>query len=82
MIFGVVALVVVGLSHSNGSAQGEDTQRPQSTVRYPIRFDNGPGAQAPQPRPTVSYPIRFDSGPAARAPQPRPTVSYPIRFER
>lgn len=82
MIFGVVALVVVGLSQRNGSAEGEGIQQPQSTVRYPIRFDNGPATRAPQPHPTVSYPIQFDSGPAARAPQPRPTVSYPIRWER
>jgi hypothetical protein len=81
MIFGVVALVVVGLSHRNGSAEGEGIQQ-QSTVRYPIRFDNGPATRAPQPHPTVSYPIQFDSGPTSRAPQPRPTVSYPIRWER
>jgi hypothetical protein len=60
MLFGVVALVVVGLGNSNASAGGEGTPRPQSTVQYPIRFDNAPAARAPKPRPTVSYPIRWE----------------------
>lgn len=60
MIFGVVALAVVGLGNSNVSAGGGETPRPQTTVQYPIRFDDVPTARAPQPRPTVSYPIRWE----------------------
>jgi hypothetical protein len=60
MIFSVVALAVVGLGNGNVSAGGEGTPRPQSTVRYPIRFDNAPARPAPKPRPTVSYPIRWE----------------------
>lgn len=60
MIFGVVALAVVGLGNSNVSAGSGGTPRPQSTVQYPIRFDDVPTARAPKPRPTVSYPIRWE----------------------
>lgn len=60
MIFGVVALAVVGLGNGNVSAGGGGTPRPQPTVSYPIRFDNAPAKPAPKPRPTVSYPIRWE----------------------
>ncbi|MFE1029989.1 hypothetical protein ACFW5I_36585 [Streptomyces sp. NPDC058818] len=59
MIFGVVALAVVGLGNSNVSAGEDGTPQPKPTVQYPIRFDHAPAARAPQPRPTVSYPIRW-----------------------
>ncbi|QER90585.1 hypothetical protein F3L20_33735 (plasmid) [Streptomyces tendae] len=59
-IFGVVALAVVGLGNGNGSAGGERVPRPQSTVQYPIRFDDVPAARVSKPRPTVSYPIRWE----------------------
>ncbi|AQS65607.1 hypothetical protein B1H29_36730 [Streptomyces pactum] len=59
MIFGAVALAVVGLGNSNVSAGEDGTPQPKSTVQYPIRFDHAPAARAPQPRPTVSYPIRW-----------------------
>lgn len=62
MIFGVVALAVVGLGNGNGnvSAGSGETPGPRTTVQYPIRFDDVPTARAPQPRPTVSYPIRWE----------------------
>ncbi len=60
MIFGVVALAVVGLGNGNVSAGSGETPRPKTTVQYPIRFDDVPTARAPQPRPTVSYPIRWE----------------------
>ncbi|MFD0224424.1 hypothetical protein ACWGPD_15405 [Streptomyces hirsutus] len=60
MIFGVVALAVVGLDNSNISTGSGKTPRPQTKVQYPVRFDNVPAARAPQPRPTVSYPIRWE----------------------
>ncbi|MFG3251160.1 hypothetical protein [Streptomyces sp. NPDC048187] len=56
----MVALSVVGLGNSNVSAGEGGTPRPQSTVQYPIRWENAPAARAPQPRPTVSYPIRWE----------------------
>ncbi|WP_258566155.1 hypothetical protein [Streptomyces parvulus] len=59
MIFSVVALAVVGLGNSNISAGDGKTPRPQTTVQYPIRFDDAPAKWAPGPRPTVSYPIRW-----------------------
>lgn len=59
-IFGVVALAVVALGNGNVSAPGEGVPRPQSTVRYPIRFDDGPPARLQKPQPTVSYPIRWE----------------------
>ncbi|PNG23260.1 hypothetical protein [Streptomyces cahuitamycinicus] len=57
----VVALVnATGNGNGNASAEsGEVTPRPQSTVRYPIRFDDAPPPRIAQPRPTVSYPVRF-----------------------
>lgn len=82
-VLAVVALAVVGIG--NGGVQVGTTDgtapRPQSTVQYPIRFEQtttreGDGAQ---PRPTVSYPIKFDTPKTAPA-VPRPTVSYPIDF--
>ncbi len=64
MIFGVAALAVLALGNGNGhgnvSAGEGEAPRPQTTVRYPIRFDDVPAARAPQPRPTVSYPIRWE----------------------
>ena len=60
LIFSVVAIAVVGLGNGNVSAGGEGTPRPQSTVQYPIRFDNAPARPTPKPRPTVSYPIRWE----------------------
>ncbi|MFF9273362.1 hypothetical protein [Streptomyces rochei] len=60
MIFSVVALAVVGLGNSNISTGDGSTPRPQTTVQYPIRFDDAPAVRAPQPRPTVSYPIRWE----------------------
>jgi hypothetical protein len=60
MIFGLVALAVVGLGDSNPPARGEGTPRPKSTVQYPIRWDHVPAVRAPEPRPTVSYPIRWE----------------------
>lgn len=60
MIFSVVVLAVVGLGNSNISTGDGNTPRPQTTVQYPIRFDDAPAVRAPQPRPTVSYPIRWE----------------------
>lgn len=82
-VLAVVALAVVGIGNGGvqvGTADGT-APRPQSTVQYPIRFEQtttreGDGAQ---PRPTVSYPIKFDTPKTAPA-VPRPTVSYPIDF--
>ncbi|MGZ3103558.1 hypothetical protein [Streptomyces sp. H72] len=61
MIFSVVALAVVGLGNSNISTGDGTTPRPQTTIQYPVRFDDAPAARAPQPRPRpmVSYPIRW-----------------------
>jgi hypothetical protein len=61
MIFGFVALALVGLSNSNvPTSGGEGTPRPHPTVSYPIRVDNVPPGRPPEPRPTVSYPIRWE----------------------
>ncbi len=66
MIFGVVASAVVGLGNGNGTGNGNvsagegETPRPQTTVWYPIRFDDVPAVRVPQPRPAVSYPIRWE----------------------
>lgn len=60
MIFGVVVLAVVGFGNGNVSADGTSAPQPQSTVKYPIRFDDVPAVKAPEPRPTVSYPIRWE----------------------
>jgi hypothetical protein len=61
-IFAGFALAVVALGNGNASAgSGSEVPRPQSTVQYPIRFDNAPPPQIQQPRPTVSYPVRFTS---------------------
>ena len=58
MVFGLVALAVVGLGNSNVSAGAEGAPQPHPTVQYPIQFDSAPAA--PEPRPTVSYPIRWE----------------------
>lgn len=59
-IFAGFALAVVALGNGNAAAgSGGTAPRPQSTVQYPIRFDDAPPARIQQPRPTVSYPIRF-----------------------
>lgn len=61
MIFGFVALAVLGLGNTNVSTTGgEKPPRPQPTVSYPIRVDNVPPVRPPEPRPTVSYPIRWE----------------------
>lgn len=60
MIFSVVALAVIGLGNTNISTDDGKAPRPQSTVEYPIRFEDAPVARAPQPRPTVSYSIRWE----------------------
>jgi hypothetical protein len=59
-IFAGFALAVVALGNGNASAgSGAAAPRPQSTVQYPIRFDDAPPPRIVQPRPTVSYPVRF-----------------------
>lgn len=65
-IFAGFALAVVALGNGNGNGNGnvsagsgDAAPRPQSTVQYPIRFDNTPPARIVQPRPAVSYPVRF-----------------------
>ena len=56
-IFAGFALAVVVLGNGNASTgSGEAAPRPQSTVQYPIRFDNAPPPRIVQPRATVSYP--------------------------
>ncbi|WP_258308893.1 hypothetical protein [Streptomyces sp. NWU339] len=60
MIFGVVALAVVGMGNGDVSAGGKGAPRPQSTVQYPIRFDDVPAMRVQKPQPTVSYPIRWE----------------------
>ncbi|WP_237331077.1 hypothetical protein [Streptomyces mexicanus] len=59
MIFALFALAVVGLGNGNVSAGSGTSPRPQSTVRYPVRFDDVPVLRVQKPQPTVSYPIRF-----------------------
>jgi hypothetical protein len=59
-VFALFALAVVALGNGNGSAgSGGAAPRLQSTVEYPIRFDDAPRTRIQQPRPTVSYPARF-----------------------
>jgi hypothetical protein len=59
-IFAGFALVVVALGSGNATAgSGGEVPRPQSTVQYPIRFDDAPPARIQQPQTTVSYPVRF-----------------------
>jgi hypothetical protein len=60
-IFAGFALAVVALGNGNATAGGGGSTAPraQSTVQYPIRFDDAPPARIQQPRPTVSYPVRF-----------------------
>lgn len=59
-IFAGFALAVVTLGNGNVSAgSGDGAPWSQSTVQYPIRFDNTPPPRIVQPRPTVSYPVRF-----------------------
>ncbi|MFF3879109.1 hypothetical protein [Streptomyces sp. NPDC001978] len=60
-IVAVVALAVVGLGNGKAPASGGTGPRPQSTVRYPIKFDTADTLKVERPRPTVSYPIRFPS---------------------
>jgi hypothetical protein len=84
-VLAVVALAVVGIGNGGvqvGTADGT-APRPQSTVQYPIRFEQTTGREgsAARPRPTVSYPIKFDT-PKTRPAVPRPTVSYPIDFSK
>ncbi|MDQ1013468.1 hypothetical protein QFZ43_000017 [Streptomyces afghaniensis] len=59
-IFAGFALAVVALGNGNATAgSGGVAPRPQSTVQYPIRFEDASPARIQQPRPTVSYPVRF-----------------------
>lgn len=60
VIFGVVVLAVVGFGNGNVSADGTPAPQSQSTVKYPIRFDNVPAVKVPEPHPTVSSPIRWE----------------------
>jgi hypothetical protein len=66
-IFAGFALAVVALGNGSASTgSGDAAPRPQSTVQYPIRFDNAPPPRIVQPRPTVSYPVRFPGTERAR----------------
>ncbi|MFF3166787.1 hypothetical protein [Streptomyces sp. NPDC003273] len=60
-IFALCALAVVGFGNGNATAGGGEAPQPQSTVRYPIKFDDTPTVRVGKPQPTVSYPIRFPS---------------------
>ncbi|MFJ4560011.1 hypothetical protein ACIP4Q_28585 [Streptomyces massasporeus] len=62
-----VRLAVVALGNGNATTgSGDAAPRSQSTVRYPIRFDNTPPPRIVQPRATVSYPVRFPEAEGAR----------------
>ncbi|MFE8991301.1 hypothetical protein ACFYMI_26455 [Streptomyces collinus] len=68
-IFAGFALAVVALGNGNSNtsaASGDAAPRPQSTVQYPIRFDDSPPPRIVQPRPTVSYPVLFPEAEGAR----------------
>ncbi|MFG3275988.1 hypothetical protein [Streptomyces luteogriseus] len=66
-IFAGFALAVVALGNGNAAAgSGDAAPWPQSSVQYPIRFDNAPPPRIVQPRPTVSYPVRFTGTQGAR----------------
>ncbi|MFF7771762.1 hypothetical protein ACFZC7_35360 [Streptomyces massasporeus] len=66
-IFAGFALAVVALGNGSASTgSGDAAPRPQSSVQYPIRFDDAPPPQIVQPRPTVSYPVRFTGTEVAR----------------
>jgi hypothetical protein len=66
-IFAGFVLAVVTLGNGNPTTgSGDAAVRPQSTVQYPIRFDNVPPPRIVQPRPTVSYPVRFPATEGAR----------------
>ncbi|WP_370271274.1 hypothetical protein [Streptomyces sp. V4I8] len=54
----MVALAVVGMGGGSSTGSGT-TPRPQSTVRYPIKF-NSTTTVKQQPQPTVSYPIPWE----------------------
>jgi hypothetical protein len=58
-IFAGFALAVVALGNATAGSGGGTAPRPQSTVQYPIRFDDASPPRIQQPRPTVSYPVRF-----------------------
>lgn len=61
-IFAVVALAVVGMgSGTAGVGGGGQSPAPNSTVRYPIKFEDQPRKAGPEPKETVSYPIKFPS---------------------
>lgn len=85
-VFALVAVAVVGLGHSDGTAGGTASPRWKpgegAAAPSPLRFDQSSGRAAPGrsvPRPTVSYPIRLPT-PTSRPAAPAPTVSYPIDF--
>ncbi len=59
MILAVVALAVVGMGGSGASTGNGTTPRPQSTVRYPIKFNTTTTVKQ-RPQPTVSYPIPWE----------------------
>lgn len=58
-ILAVVALAVVGMGSGGSSTGSGTTPRPQSTVRYPIKFNSTTTVQQ-HPQPTVSYPIPWE----------------------
>lgn len=61
-VLALFALAVMALGNGSGNVsagRGGAAPRSQSTVEYPIRFDDAPPSRIQQPRPTVSYPVRF-----------------------
>ncbi len=59
-ILAVVALAVVGMGGGGAAGAGSGTTpRPQSTVRYPIKFNTTTTVKQ-RPQPAVSYPIPWE----------------------
>ncbi|AWE54371.1 hypothetical protein DC008_35145 [Streptomyces nigra] len=59
-VLAVIALAVVGMGGGGGGASGGGSApRPQSTVRYPVKFENTTTVKH-RPQPTVSYPIPWE----------------------
>lgn len=77
-LFVAIGFAVLVIGNASTATEG-DVKSPDSSVTYPIRFENSTSG-APQtaaPRPTVSYPVKLDM-PALRRSAPTPSVSYPI----
>ena len=71
-LFVAIGFAVLVIGNASTATEG-DGKSPDSSVTYPIRFENSTSG-APQtaaPRPTVSYPVKLDM-PALRRSAPTP----------